>query len=292
MHVNGVDLRCIDEGTGPLVVLCHGFPELGYSWRHQLAALSEAGYRVAIPDMPGFGASSRPAEIEAYDVEKLSATLTGLLDALGETQATFVGHDWGSGVAWHLARAHPERVRAVAAMSVPFAPPAPAPPIDIFRRRLGEEFYMVWFQQPGVAEAALSADVRRTLTTREVWTADWASRDEQPPLPPWLDEDDLAVYVDTFTATGFAGGLNYYRNIDRNWGIAKALGNRRVVVPAMFLTGSRDPVQRFMPTAAMHEWVTDLRIERTIEGAGHWVQQERPDEVNDTLLEFLAGVRH
>jgi pimeloyl-ACP methyl ester carboxylesterase len=284
-------LHVVEAGSGPLVVLCHGFPELGYSWRHQLAPLAAAGYRVAIPDMLGFGASSRPDDVRAYDAESVSQRLLALVEALGEREATFVGHDWGAGIAWYLAHAHPERVSAVVGMSVPFAPPAPAPPTEIFRRRLGEDFYIVWFQEPGVAEAALGADVRRTLTTPRVWTAAWAAdTDEHPRLPQWMDEADLAVYVDAYSATGFSGGLGYYRNIDRNWELATALGDRRVDVPAMFLTGSRDPVARFMPTEPMRAWLTDLRAEHVIEGAGHWVQQQSPGDVNAALIEFLGSV--
>ncbi len=163
-----------EQGEGPLVVLCHGFPELGFSWRHQLPALTEAGYRVAVPDMRGFGQSSAPQEVEAYDVLTLCADMTGLLDALGEERAVFVGHDWGASLVWHLALVAPERVRAVAGLSVPLTPRAPAPPVEILRAHLGEDFYIVWFQQPGVADEALSRDVRRTLTTSRQWTNEWA----------------------------------------------------------------------------------------------------------------------
>jgi pimeloyl-ACP methyl ester carboxylesterase len=148
---NGIELNVLDEGAGPLVVLCHGFPELAFSWRHQVPALTEAGYRVLAPDM------------------------CGLLDAAGQEAAVFVGHDWGANVTWQLAVLAPERVRAVAGLSVPFVPRAPAPPIPIMRRHLGEDFYIVWFQQPGVADAALASDVRRTLTTSRQWTAQWAA---------------------------------------------------------------------------------------------------------------------
>lgn len=289
--VNGIGLSFLDEGEGPLVVLCHGFPELAFSWRHQIPALSDAGYRVLAPDMRGFGESSAPADVEAYDVVELCADMTGLLDALGESGAIFVGHDWGANVVWQLAVQRPERVRAVAGLSVPFVPRAPAAPIPIMRRHLGEDFYIVWFQQPGVADAALARDVRRTLTTKRVWTADWASEDGAPPeRAEWLSEEELGVYVDAFERTGFTGGLNWYRNIDRNWELTEPFAERRIELPAMFLTGERDPVRQFMPAAAMHGWLTDLRGEHVIAGAGHWVQQERPDEVNAALLEFLGGV--
>ena len=174
VSVNGVELHLLEEGEGPLVVLCHGFPELAWSWRHQIPALAAAGYRVIAPDMRGFGGSSVPPEIEDYDILTLCGDMAALLDEEGEEQAIFMGHDWGSFVVWALAAYHPERVRAVAGLSVPFIPRAPAPPIPIMRRHIGEDFYIVWFQQPGVADEALSRDVRRTLTTSRQWTASWA----------------------------------------------------------------------------------------------------------------------
>jgi pimeloyl-ACP methyl ester carboxylesterase len=286
---NGIELSVRDEGEGPLVVLCHGFPELAYSWRHQLPVLAAAGYRVLAPDMRGYGASSAPSEVEAYDVVHLCADMCGLLDAVGERAAIFVGHDWGANVVWQLAVLHPERVRAVAGLSVPFVPRAPAPPIPIMRRHLGEDFYIVWFQEPGVADEALSRDVRRTLTTSRQWTAQWAEDDGRVPRgPEWLSEQELAVYVEAFERTGFTGGLNWYRNIDRNWDLAAPVAERRVEQPAMFLTGALDPVRRFMPAEAMRGWVTDLRAEVVVEGAGHWVQQQSPEAVNSALLTFLG----
>jgi pimeloyl-ACP methyl ester carboxylesterase len=288
LPVNGIELHLAELGSGPPVVLCHGFPELWYSWRHQLPALAEAGYRALAPDLRGYGGSSIPSDVEAYDILSLCGDLVGLLDELGEERAVFVGHDWGATVVWTLALAHPDRVAAVAGLSVPFVPQAPAAPIDILRRRLGEDFYIVWFQQPGIADEALGRDVRRTLTTSRVWTSEWAEADEEPRTPEWLTEEELDVYVDTFERTGFTGGLNYYRNIDRNWELTGPLAERRIEQPALFLTGSRDPVQRFMNTDAMDDWCTDLRGKVVVEGAGHWVQQERPAEVNEALVRFIG----
>ncbi len=290
LAVNGIELSLLDEGDGPLVVLCHGFPELAFSWRHQLPALTGAGLRVLAPDMRGYGESSAPADVESYDIAALCGDMTALLDALGERDAAFVGHDWGANVVWQLAVRDPERVRAVAGLSVPFVPRAPAPPIPIMRRHLGEDFYIVWFQQPGVADAALARDVRRTLTTKRVWTAQWAEEDGEPQPPAWMSERELDVYVDAFERTGFTGGLNWYRNIDRNWELGEPFAERRIEQPSMFLTGERDPVRRFMPAEAMRGWLTDVRAELVIDGAGHWVQQERPAEVNAALLDFLGGV--
>jgi len=289
--VNGIELQVLDEGEGPLVVLCHGFPELAFSWRRQVPALTAAGYRVVAPDMRGFGGSSVPAEVEAYDIVTLCGDLCGLLDALGEESALFVGHDWGANLVWQLAIQQPQHVRAVAGLSVPFVPRAPATPLPIMRRRLGEDFYIVWFQQPGVADEALARDVRRTLTSKSVWTAHWAQEGGPPsPPPPWLSEQELAVYVEAFERTGFTGGLNWYRNIDRNWELTAPFAERRVEQPAMFLTGELDGVRQFMPAAAMDGWVTDMRGEVIVPGAGHWVQQQDPEAVNAALLGFLGGL--
>jgi pimeloyl-ACP methyl ester carboxylesterase len=293
VSANGIELNVLEEGPsdGPPVVLCHGFPELAYSWRHQVPALAAAGYHVLAPDMRGYGHSSRPEPIEAYAIDALCADMCGLLDSVGADDAVFVGHDWGANVVWWMAWMHPERVRAVAGLSVPFIPRAPAPPIGIMRANLGEDFYIVWFQQPGVADAALSEDVRRTLTTSRQWTASWAEEDPAgPKRPDWLSEQELAVYVEAFERTGFTGGLNWYRNIDRNWELAEPLGERRIEQPAMFLTGELDMVRSFMPAEAMDGWVTNLREHVIVPGAGHWVQQQAPNEVNGALLRFLGGL--
>jgi pimeloyl-ACP methyl ester carboxylesterase len=292
-HVDagGLRMEVALAGAGPPVALLHGFPELWWSWRHQIETLAGAGFSVVAPDMRGYGGTDAPEAIEAYDVLTLAGDVIALMDALGHERFVAVGHDWGANVAWELARSHPERVSAVVGMSVPFAPRAPAPPMAILRRHLGEDFYMVWFQEPGVAEAALERDVRRTLRTQEVWDAGWALRDGPPaPRPEFWTEADEARYVEAFTRTGFRGGLNWYRNIDRNWALTEPVGARRIEQPALFLTGSRDPVRRFMPAEAMQGWVTNLREPVVIEGAGHWVQQQAPEAVDAALLEFLGEV--
>ena len=293
--VNGIELNVLVEGDGPLVVLCHGFPELAFSWRRQVPTLVEAGYRVAVPDMRGYGRSSVPTAVEDYDIVSLCEDMCGLLDALGERSATFVGHDWGAIVVWALAILHPERVAAVAGLSVPFLPRAPAPPIELMRRALGEDFYIVQFQQPGLADVALARDVRRTLlmllTSWSLRISDWDGEGgAPPPLPSWLSEEELAVYVEGFERTGFTGGLNWYRNFDRNWELTESAGERRVEQPAMFLTGERDMVRQFTSAEPMADWVSDLRSSIVVPGAGHWVQQQAPEAVNAALLEFLGGL--
>ncbi|MEV3861200.1 alpha/beta hydrolase [Streptomyces sp. NPDC050095] len=292
---NGITLRVVEHGPqdGPLVVLCHGFPELAFSWRHQIGALADAGYRVLAPDMRGYGGSSRPEDVTEYDAPTLCADLAGLLDDVGADDAVFIGHDWGASVVWHMAWLHPERVRAVVGMSVPVTPRSPVAPLPVLRKRLGDDFYMVWFQEPGVAERALSRDVRRTLVAREVWSAAWAERaeaEEELRPPRWMGEAELAHYVETFERTGFTGGLNYYRNLDRTWERTAELAGRTIDCPALFVTGSKDPVARFMPDDRLEATLTDLRGRVVLDGAGHWIQQERPAEVNAAVLKFLAGL--
>jgi epoxide hydrolase A/B len=282
-----VQLHVVDKGEGKPVLLLHGFPELAYSWRHQVDALADAGYRVRAPDMRGFGRSEAPPQVEAYDVVELCGDVTRLLDDIGAERAAIVGHDWGANVAWHFALMRPERVACVAGISVPLVPRAPAPPLAIMREHLGGDFYIVWFQAPGVAEAALERDVRRTLLTSEVWSPTWAARNgEHPPVPPFMTDDDVAVYVAEFERTGFRGGLNWYRNIDRNWERTADLDGRKIETPALFMAGTRDSTMKWMSPDAMNGRVTDLRVEM-VEGAGHWLQQERPDDVNRALLALL-----
>jgi len=289
VETNGIALRVVEEGEGPTIVLCHGFPELAYSWRHQIPVLAEAGYRVLAPDMRGYGGSTQPAEVEAYDVLTVGRDIVGLLDAFGEQEAILIGHDWGATVVWHLALTHPERVRAVAGLSVPYAGRPPVPPMAIFRRRLGDDWYQAWFQQVGPADEAMARQVRRTVTATEDWTAEWAARTDVDPNPSasWLTEEELAVFVESLSRSGFSGGLNYYRNIDRNWELTEHLAGRRIAQPALFVTGGDDIVRRFMPGTGMERWFDDLRGVVVLEGAGHWIQQERPDEVNAALVRFL-----
>lgn len=288
---NGIELRVVEAGDGPAIVLCHGFPETAHVWRRQIPVLVASGYKVYAPDMRGFGGSARPKAVEAYDILSLAGDVVGLLDAEGEADAVLVGHDWGATVVWHVALAHPERVRAVAGMSVPFAPRPPVPPMQIFRRRLGEDFYQQWFQQVGPADEAFARQPARVVTASEDWTEEWANRAGDPPRrPPWMSEQDLDAWVAALERSGFTGGLNYYRNIDRNWELTADLDGRTIDRPALFLTGSEDIVRRFMPGRGMERWVTDLRGFHVIEGAGHWLQQERPDEVNEHLLAFLRAV--
>jgi pimeloyl-ACP methyl ester carboxylesterase len=312
VEANGVRLRVAEEGEGPLVLLLHGWPECWYSWRHQLRALAEAGYRAAAPDMRGYGESSAPAAVAEYDIIHLTGDVAALIEALGEREAVVVGHDWGAIVAWQAALLVPERVRAVVAMSVPYGGRAPSPPLEQMRRRYGEDFfYILYFQQPGRAEAEFDADPAKLI--RRLYRSP-GSEDAGPPeisdpraaaggflgrrpepkaLPPWLSQEDLDYYAKQFRRSGFRGGINYYRNLDRNWELTPQLAGVKVRQPAAFIAGSEDGViarQAASLDQVLAGGVADLRRLALIPGAGHWVQQERPEEVNAELLAFLRDL--
>jgi pimeloyl-ACP methyl ester carboxylesterase len=312
VDTNGVRLRVFEAGDrgAPVVVLAHGFPELAYSWRHQIPALADAGYHVLAPDQRGYGGSSRPDAVEAYDIHALCADVVGLLDDVGARRGVFVGHDWGAPVAWNAALLHPDRVAAVAGLSVPPTPRPQARPTEAWRQMFGENFfYILYFQQPGVADAELDGDPARTMRRmigglRPSGDKDAAVRmiapgpegfidrlPEPDGLPEWISQDELDHYIAEFTRTGFTGGLNWYRNFDRNWETTAELADATTGVPALFLAGSADPVLGFTRPDRATEVVTGPYRQVLIDGAGHWLQQERPDEVNTVLLEFLAGVR-
>ncbi len=315
VETNGVQLAILDAGDpdAPLIVLAHGFPELAYSWRHQIPALVSAGYRVVAPDQRGYGRSSRPEPIDDYDIIHLTGDLVGLLDALDRETAVFVGHDWGSMVVWHMGLLAPERVEAVVGMSVPYMPRPPLPPTELMRNMAGDGFfYILYFQEPGVADANLGADPAKTL--RRMFAglpsssladglgealADMAAADgrgfverlpEPAELPGWLSQAELDHYVEEYTRTGFTGGINWYRNFDRNWRLTEQLTDAHVGVPSLFVAGAADPVLIMSPPSIGEPWLDDHRGSVIIDGAGHWVQQEVPDQVNEALLGFLGSL--
>jgi epoxide hydrolase A/B len=285
--INGVRLRVTEAGErgAPVIVLAHGFPELAYSWRHQIPVLAGAGYHVLAPDQRGYGGSSRPAAVEDYDIHALTADLVGLLDDIGVENATYIGHDWGAMVVWHTALLHPNRVRAVAGLSVPPIPRARSRPTERWREKFGEDFYMLRFQEPGVAEAEMEADVASTM--RGMFAGLVAG---DAPLPDWITADEFQHYVTEFGRTGFTGALNWYRNYDRNWATTGELVGAKITVPALFVGGTADPIGPTMNPARAREVAAGPYTEEWVEGAGHWVQQERPDDVNDLLLRFLREV--
>lgn len=302
VDTNGVRLRVTEAGDrgAPVVVLAHGFPELAHSWRHQIPALAAAGYHVLAPDQRGYGGSSRPPAIDDYNIVNLTGDLAGLLDDVGAEKAVLVGHDWGSPVVTNFPLFHPDRVAGVATLSVPPVPRASAPPTQIWRKIFGDNFfYILYFQEPGVADAQLDRDPRTSMRRMITLEGISAPADELidrpvPPLPDWLTEDEFEPYITAFTETGFTGPLNWYRNFDRNWeltdpnsGLTRA---RTITVPTLFLGGTADPVLSFTPRDRVRDVVTGDYREILLEGAGHWLQQERPAEVNAALIDFIDGL--
>ncbi len=308
VRTNGVHLHLAEAGQGPLVLLLHGWPESGYSWRHQLVALAEAGYHAVAPDVRGYGQSDKPEPIEAYSMKALLADFVGLLDALGERTAVVVGHDWGAAMAWSCAALHPDRFRAVVGMSVPHLGRAPLPPTQLFRRMFKDTwFYILYFQEPGVAEAELEADIPRTVRILLAGSPGFDSQAQgvkarregdglltgvevPDTLPAWLTEADLAHFAKELEHSGFRGGLNRYRNMDRDWEELPELATALIRQPALFIVGEKDPGRAFAPVEPMKALVPGLRDMLVLPGAGHWIQQERPEEVNAALLSFLRSL--
>jgi pimeloyl-ACP methyl ester carboxylesterase len=314
IETNGIRMHVAEKGSGPLVLLCHGFPESWYSWRHQISALADADFHVVVPDMRGYGQTDAPEAIDQYSMLHLVGDMVGVLDALAEDTAVIAGHDWGAPVAWHSALLRPDRFRAVIGLSVPYRPRGKVRPTTVMPRTDDAVFYQLHFQVPGAAETELEEDVRTSirgivLANSGESTGDPAGFGMVPKvaglrpriraaglaaLPGWLTETDLDFYVGEFARTGFRGGLNWYRNIDRNWEILAPFAGAKVAVPALHVVGERDLVLTF-PGAK--ELVDNLRtfvprLQETImlPGCGHWTQQERPDAVNAAMIGFLHGL--
>ena len=309
---NGIELHVAEAGEGPLVVLCHGFPESWYSWRHQIVPIADAGYHVIAPDLRGYGDSTKLPNVDDYGIEKLNHDLLGLVDDAGEEQAVFVGHDWGALIVWDLARLHPERVRGVVGVSVPLMN-YPAQPVPLMRAVFGESFYIVYFQNVGPAETEMAKDVRATMT-RTLWGAsgDYArvleaaaaedstgrggfleSMPTMPEtLPAWLTEEDVDVYTAQFERSGFFGPVSFYRNLDANWELTNVLPVERISMASGFIGGDHDTVVRGTQAQidAMPSLLPDYRGTWMLEGPGHWTQQEDPAGFNAALLEFLRGL--
>jgi pimeloyl-ACP methyl ester carboxylesterase len=313
VETRGIRLRCMVEGSGPLCVLVHGFPESWYSWRHQIDPLVAAGYCVAAIDVRGYGGSDKPHAVEAYDMIELTDDVAGVIDALAgpNGQAILIGHDWGAPIVWTTAIRHRARVRAVIGMSVPHLGRGQRPTIDVLKEIYkGKFFYQVYFQQPDVPEAELEADIAATLR-KTYYNASGADGTKMlsertegskflegmvdpDPLPSWLTKEDLDYYVEQFRGSGFRGPLNRYRTQERDFELLPELSTERITQPALFIAGERDPVLTFVPGVNLADlcdrWYTDLRGKVMIAGAGHWVQQEKPAEVNEAVVKFLKSL--
>jgi pimeloyl-ACP methyl ester carboxylesterase len=309
-NANGIRLHYVEQGSGPLVLLCHGFPEGWYSWRDQLTALGAAGFRAVAPDMRGYGRTDAPPEIAAYSIMDIVGDMIGLVGALGAKQAFIVGHDWGAQIAWHAALFRPDMFPAVAALSVPFRARGPAPPLQMLRKAGLLTHYWFHFQEPGVAEAEFERNVRAALRrvlysisgdappeTRALslhpgqgWLANTLDPEH---LPAWLTDADLDHMAAEFSRRGFRGGLNWYRNIDRNWELTAPWAGAKIRQPALFIAGSVDPIiaqgSGAAAVQALPDAVPGLWRSQLIDGAGHFIQQERPQIVNASLLEFLRA---
>ena len=318
VDANGIRIHIAEQGSGPLVLLCHGFPESWYSWRHQLRALAEAGFRAVAPDMRGYGQSDRPAEIERYSLLHLVGDMIGVLDALGEKNAVIAGHDWGAPVAWHAALLRPDRFRAIIGLSVPYRPRGSVAPTTVMPQNADASFYQLYFQKPGIAEAELEADARASLR-KILYSGSGDVPRRNPPgtassnvgmvpsaggfltrmpspeiLPAWLSEVDIDYYAGQFQQSGFRGGLNWYRNIDRNWELMSPFAGASVTVPALYMAGDLDLVVSFPRMkeviADLPRFIPQLKASIMLPGCGHWTQQERPNEVNKAMIEFLRGL--
>ncbi|WP_238594118.1 alpha/beta fold hydrolase [Burkholderia pyrrocinia] len=316
IEANGIRLNVAAQGAGPLVLLLHGFPETSYAWRHQLAALSSAGFRAVAPDLRGYGASDCPMNPQQYSTLDIVGDLVGILDTLGESDAVVVGNDWGATIAWQAAELRPDRFRAVVALGVPMMRRPPITPSRLFPLTRQAWFYTHYFSQAGQAENEFERDVAATLRKVYFWASGEAGpRDDKTPnpfglvsretgfldalpepasLPGWLDGADFDTFVSAFKASGFRGGLNYYRNLDRNWELQAVFNGLLVQIPALYLVGEHDPglaIPGMLDIiGAMPKLVPNLRDSRIIPRAGHWLQQEAPDHVNDALIEFLRNL--
>ncbi len=294
--VNGVELEVFEAGrehAGNPIVLCHGFPEHAFSWRHQMPALAAAGFHVIAPNQRGYGNSSCPSEVDAYDIEHLTGDLVALLDHYGYDDATFVGHDWGANVVWSLAQLHPTRVARVINLSLPYQPRGDRPWIEFMEEAFGGDFYFVHFnRQPGVADAVMDANTHRFLSN--LFRKD---QPLEPPAPgmmmidlaeaetasgaPLMSAEELDVFVAAFEVTGFTGSINWYRNLDRNWHLLADV-DPVIRQPALMVYGTRDLVA---PAPDLAEFVPN--VEEVSLDSGHWIQQEQPEEVTALILEWL-----
>lgn len=320
LTVNGISLHTVSAGEGPLVVFCHGFPESWYSWRHQLPAVAAAGFRAVALDMRGYGRSDAPADVAAYSLSHLVADVVGVVTAVGAADAVVVGHDWGAPVAWYCALMRPDVFRAVAALSVPYQAPTGCLPEgltvgDLMRAKASDaDYYRLYFQEPGVADAEINADLESFLrgflygisgdvVTDGVRESGWAGYFpsgetfiHQLPAPAtlhgWITEDDIRIWVAELARNGIRGGLNWYRNLDATPAILAPFVGSTIRQPTLYLAGEHDLMGGNTAKALdrMRAEVPGLRDVRIYPGAGHWLPQERPDEVNAALLDFLRSL--
>jgi pimeloyl-ACP methyl ester carboxylesterase len=301
IQTNGINMEVFEQGEGFPVILAHGFPELAYSWRYQMPVLAEAGYRAIAPNQRGYGETDKPDPIEAYDLQHLCGDMAGLMDALDLERAIFVGHDWGGPVVWNMPLRYSDRVAGVVGMSVAFSPRGKVDPVGRLEQVFGPEHYVVHFnRKPGVADAAFAANPRRFFSNvfrREAWADQTPESSTEGPSydvslmsmldltdpagEPLMSDEEMAVFVEAFSKGGFTGPINWYRNITRNWETSADLP-QRIDVPCGMINGRYDIVPK---AGDLSEYVPNLETV-TLE-CGHWIQQEKPHEVNAFLLDWL-----
>lgn len=312
IETNHINMRIAEMGdTGPLVILVHGWPESWYSWRHQISTIAEAGYRVVVPEMRGYGKTDAPQQIETYDIVNLAADIIGLLDALGERQAHLIGHDWGAIVAANTVLLHPDRFASLVLMSVPYSGRPDQSPLTTMKTKFKDNFFYILYHNEltGAAETEYDADPYgilsrlylspdsprepKTITDQHREAGGWIPRlGAAKGLPTWLDQQELDYYVAQFKDSGFRGGINYYRNLDRNWKITEHLNDVKIEIPTLFIAGEKDVViggaDEASLTTMMIEPIPGLRKVIVVPKMGHWIQQEAPEETNAAVLEFLS----
>jgi pimeloyl-ACP methyl ester carboxylesterase len=314
--LSDITLRAAIEGTGPLVVMVHGFPESWFSWRHQMTPIAEAGFTACAMDVRGYGGSGKPQRVEDYAMERMVSDVTGVIEALSPNErAIILGHDWGAPIVWNTALIRPDRVRAVGALSVPYVGPPARPFSDIFNEiftKRGKFFYQAWFQNPRLPEAEAEANPRDFLrkfyyaisgdAPDGTWPNDKTSGQtllegliDPAEFPAWLTPSDLDYYVKEFEGSGFFGPISRYRNHERDFAYLRGFADRKIEQPALFISGTRDLAYNMFrgaadPLVLMRQHVTDLRVADILEGCGHWTQQERPAEVNARLIPWLKSL--
>ena len=304
IDTNGIRMAVHEVGAGPSVVLLHGFPEIAFSWRHQLPALASAGYRAIAPDQRGYGATDKPGGVIDYTIQHLIGDVTGLLDAYGLERAMFIGHDWGALVLWQMALLEPERMAGLINLNIPFFPRTPVDPISLMRNYLGDDFYIVNFQDSNQADLKCDSDPGHVFDV--MMRKDQVTRAQFDALPkekkafsllaalsrsklsgePLLTEEEHGIYTEAYKAGGFSGPINRYRNWSHSWSSTEGV-EQTVTVPTLFIGAKDDVIVAPAQIEAMKPHVPDLEI-HMIENCGHWTQQEKPDEVNATILEWLA----
>lgn len=304
----GKPVEYYSEGKGEPVLFCHGFPELWYSWRNQIKPVVDAGYQVIIPNMRGYGNSYAPAEPNEYEFEKICGDMIALLDHLRIDKVTLVGHDWGGAIVWALGFHHTARIKRICALNTPYAPYTRLNPAEMLKRRPGKYAYQLYFQEVGEAEKELEADLTKTFnavfrtsrdksetnmmyhTEKALETRSFLGTREIPPSD-LLSPEEIAIYVDAYKKTGFRGALNWYRNMEANWKWSAGIADKKIHMPALMVTAEEDPVLTPKVAQGLEKYIPNVRY-HNIAGCGHWTQQEKPDEVNAVLLQWLKDPEH